>query len=84
MESNVPEKPVHSHARHTDFNSFRYHFDAKAYDIEFVATIKSVASHIPFRKFRTGLDVGAGGGSMAVALSQMFQMQMMSLVSNDW
>jgi len=69
--------------KHTPKNL--YHFDAEKYDLDALEELSLGEQYIPFaNKVRLMLDVGAGGGSLAILAKRKYDVQTLSTVFADW
>ena len=62
-----------------------YHFDAPLYDRQQEGSVTLAAQYIPFgQKIRTMLDIGAGGGSLAVSLNKRYDVTVISTIRPEF
>lgn len=62
-----------------------YHFHSPSYDIEQEAYLNMAAKYIPFgAKIRNMLDIGAGGGSLSIALSRRYDVNVINTIRPEF
>ena len=62
-----------------------YHFNALVYDIEQEGAANLAAQYIPFgKKIRTMLEIGGGGGSLAVSLNKRYDVTVINTIQPEF